>query len=149
MQEHDAKVLRGAAIPTLIIGVGAIVAFSVISGTAGTFGAGAALLLVLAFFGVSGFAVARISKRNPDMFMPALLGSFLVKAVLLAVALLVLRGVGSIPWLDATAFAVAALLCVVAWLAGQVRVIATAKTLHVEPLSSTVPSGSEPGHENT
>lgn len=144
MQEHDARVLRGAAIPTLIAGGGSAVVFFAVSGTAGVLGAVAALVLVAAFFGASGFAVARISRRNPELFLPALMGTFLVKAVILAVALLLLRGVGPLDWLDTTAFAITALISVVAWLGGHTRVLATAKTPHVEP----VPPGSEPRHEN-
>ncbi|GAB3208416.1 hypothetical protein ACQEU5_04085 [Marinactinospora thermotolerans] len=149
MQEHDAKVLRGAAIPTLIVGAGCTAVFSAISGVPGAIGAVVALLLVLAFFGVSGFVVAKITKRNPDLFMPATLGGFLVKAVVLAVALVLLRGSDSVTWMDTTAFAAGALLGVIAWLAGHVRVIATSKSLHVDPVPSAVSPGAESGHETT
>lgn len=147
MQEHDAKVLRGAAIPTLVVGGGSTAVFLVLSGMVGLSGALCALLLVLAFFGVSGWAVARLSRRNPDLFMPATLGSFLVKAVILAVALLALRSVDP-GWIDTTAFAVTSLLCVISWLGGHVRVLATSKTLHVDPEPSAA-SGLETRHEST
>ncbi|MEY9215428.1 hypothetical protein NI17_014945 [Thermobifida halotolerans] len=147
MQEHDAKVLRGAAIPTLVVGGGSTAVFFLISGTAGALGALSALLLVLAFFGVSGWVVAQVSKRNPELFMPATLGAFFVKAVILAVALLVLRNVDP-AWLDTTAFAVTSLLCVVSWLGGHVRVLATSKTPHVDPEPSAA-SGLETRRENT
>ncbi|KUP96178.1 hypothetical protein [Thermobifida cellulosilytica] len=145
MQEHDAKVLRGAAIPTLVVGGGSTAVFLAISGTVGVLGALAALLLVLAFFGVSGWAVAHLSRRNPDLFLPATLGAFLVKAVILGAALLTLRNTDP-AWLDTTAFAVTSLLCVVSWLGGHVRVLATTKTLHVDPEPSAV-SGPEARHE--
>ncbi|TDQ47964.1 hypothetical protein [Actinorugispora endophytica] len=148
MQEHDARILRGAAIPTLVVGGGAVAVFSAIAGTAGAVGAAIALLLVLVFFGVSGLAVARASRHNPDLFMPAMMGAFLVKAVLLAVVLLVVRGAGPIAWLDTTAFAVTALLGVVSWLGGHVRVLATSKTPHVEPFPDTVPTDAGIRHEN-
>ncbi|GLU50397.1 hypothetical protein [Nocardiopsis ansamitocini] len=148
MQEHDARILRGAAIPTLIIGVGATALFALLSGTAGAAGAFSALLLLLLFFGSSAVAVSRISKRNPELFMPAMMGAFLVKAVLLAVALVLLRGVDSLAWMDMTAFAVTALLGVVAWLGGHTYVLATSTTLHVEPESVSTSPGGEPKHEN-
>ena len=147
MREHDAKVLRGAAIPTLVVGGGSTAAFLVFSGTVGVLGALCALLLVLAFFGVSGWAVARLSRRDPNLFMPATLGAFLIKALILAAALLALRTIDP-AWIDTTAFAVTSLLCVIAWLGGHVRVLATSKTLHVDPEPS-VASGLESRHEST
>lgn len=73
-------------------------------------GAGAALLgvgVVVAFFSISKLAVGRVARRAPYLLLPAALGTYVVKIMLLGVLLVALQGTDTVdlPTLAWTVFA--------------------------------------------
>ncbi|GAA4892462.1 hypothetical protein [Streptomonospora salina] len=132
MQEHDARILRGAAIPTAAVAVAAAVASSVAAGVAGLIGAALAAVVVLAFFAVSAFVIARTGQRHPHLLLPVAFLVYTTKIGVLAVALVLFGGTTAF---HHNAFALTALACVVTWLAGQATAGLRVRRLTVEPVS--------------
>ncbi|PRY01784.1 hypothetical protein [Allonocardiopsis opalescens] len=130
MQGHDARILRGAAIPTVIAGALAAAAAFFMAGTHGLYGALAGIVLVMVFFPLGLLAVSYVARINPQLMMAGALGSYLLKVLVLGVLLVALRGT---PLFDHTAFALTAALCAVVWIGGQTWATATTKILYVDP----------------
>lgn len=130
MQEHDARILRGAAIPAAIAGSLAVITAAFTVGSLGAASAAAGVALVLVFFVGGLLVVAYVARQNRDYAMPAMLGTYLVKMILLGVALATVNGAEIV---HPRAFAWSAALCVVVWLVGHTRAVATARMLHVDP----------------
>ncbi|MFD0772780.1 hypothetical protein ACFQZ2_02465 [Streptomonospora algeriensis] len=132
MQEHDARILRGAAIPTAAVAVAAAVASSVTAGVAGLIGAVLAALLVLAFFAVSAYVIAWVGQRHPHLLLPIAFVVYTTKIGVLAVALVLFGGTTAFHHYS---FALTALACVITWLAGQAVAGLRVRQLTVEPAS--------------
>ncbi|GAB3446316.1 hypothetical protein GCM10027570_17580 [Streptomonospora sediminis] len=130
MQEHDARILRGAAIPTAAVGVAAAVASSVMAGVPGLIGAVLAALLVLAFFAVSAYAIAWTGQHHPHLLLPIAFLVYTTKIGVLAVALVMFGGTTAFHHYS---FAWTALACVIVWLAGQAIAGVRVRRLTVEP----------------
>ncbi|QBI52857.1 hypothetical protein [Streptomonospora litoralis] len=132
MQEHDARIFRGAAIPTAAVGAAAAVASSVMAGVPGLVGAALAALLVLAFFAVSAFVIAWAGPRYPHLLLPIAFLVYTTKVGVLAVALVLFGGTTAF---HHNSFALTALACVIAWLTGQAVAGKRVRRLTVEPVS--------------
>lgn len=130
MQEQDASILRGAAVPTALVGVLLVVVFSVVSGMEGFLGALIGVLVVMAFFGLSLLVTSKASRHGPTVLMAAALITYVVKIVLLGVLLVTLRNTD---WFSFRAFGLSILVALVVWLSGQVRAFTKYKMLYVEP----------------
>ncbi|MFW6694028.1 hypothetical protein [Streptomyces sp. MAR4 CNX-425] len=87
MQVNDARILRGAAIPTALAGVVASVVSSLVAGVKGGVGAAAATVVVLAFFGLGLFALQHFSRKHPELFMGIALLTYTTQILLLAVVM--------------------------------------------------------------
>lgn len=133
MQEHDARILRGAAIPTAAAGVIAMVIAWVMTGVPGIIGAVLGMLLVLGFFAASAYVIALTGEKRPALMLPMAFVVYTTKVGILAVVLILFRGTTAF---DATAFACTALACVIAWLTGQAVGSMKVKQLYVEPVGS-------------
>ncbi|MDS1270463.1 hypothetical protein RIF23_09165 [Lipingzhangella sp. LS1_29] len=127
MPEHDARILRGAAIPSIICGGLAVGVGALIAGTAGALGAAFAAAVVLGCFGLGQLLVLAASRQNPDLALPASALSVVLKLTVLGLLLVTLRDSVLMETLHDTVFAVTALLCVVVWLAAQARATARAR----------------------
>lgn len=132
MQEHDARILRGAAIPTAAVAVAAAVASAVTAGVAGLIGAVLAALLVLAFFAVSAFVIAWTGQHHPQLLLPI---AFLVYTTKIGALAVVLALFGGTTAFHHYSFALTALACVIAWLTGQAVASLKVRQLTVEPVS--------------
>ncbi len=121
MQEHDARVFRGAALPTAIVGAIAMVVAAVITGVPGLIGAAVGTVLVIAFFAVSFVVVSWAGRNGAHLMFPAALASYVIKIVLLGVALALLRDIGGF---DHTAFAVTAITGALVWVGAHMRAMA-------------------------
>ena len=130
MQEQDARILRGAAIPTAIAGVLLVIIFSITGGTDGLLGSLFGILIVGAFFSASLVVTSMASRRGPNAMMAAAMLTYLVKIVLLGVLLVTLRDTEAF---DFQAFAVTILAGTLVWIGFQVRAFMRTKTLYVEP----------------
>ena len=130
MQAQDTPILRGAAIPTLVVGVGLVILFSVLSGLPGFFGAVLGLAVVMAFFSISWYVVSGASARGPAIMMGAALGTYIVKVVLLGILLVMFRDTEAF---DFKAFAWTILVGVICWTGFQVRAFMRQRILYVDP----------------
>jgi ATP synthase protein I len=130
MQAQDTPILRGAAIPTLGVGVGLVILFSVLSGLPGFYGAVLGLVVVMAFFSISWYVVSSASARGPAIMMGAALGTYIVKVVLLGILLVMFRDTEAF---DFKAFAWTILVGVICWTGFQVRAFMRQRILYVDP----------------
>ncbi|GAA3752213.1 ATP synthase protein I [Spinactinospora alkalitolerans] len=130
MQEHDARILLGAAIPTAVVGVIAAVAAFALKGSDGLIGAIVGTLLVIAFFAVSALVLAWVGKKWPELVLMASLATYTIKVVALGIVLVLFGGTTAF---DGTAFALTAAACVVTWLIGHSVGSMKVRRLYVEP----------------
>jgi ATP synthase protein I len=130
MQAQDTPILRGAAIPTVVVGIALVILFSVLSGLDGFFGSGLGLVVVLAFFSVSWYVVSTASAKGPAIMMGAAFGTYIVKIVLLGILLVSFRETDAF---DFKAFAWTILVGVVCWTSFQVRAFMRQRILYVDP----------------
>ncbi|MBB6170311.1 ATP synthase protein I [Nocardiopsis mwathae] len=140
MQEHDARVLRGAAIPTAVVGLIAMIVAFAITGTHGLIGAVLGTLLIIAFFAVSAFVIAITGKRRPQLLLPVAFLVYTTKIGILAVVLVLFGGTTAF---DGNSFALTSLACVIAWLAGQSVASMRVRRLYVEPVEDTETAGEQ------
>jgi ATP synthase protein I len=130
MNDHDVRILRGAAIPTGVVGVLVTVGAAVLAGGKGALGAVLGALLVAAFFSAGVVVIAWASRINPFAMLNVAIATYLVKIALLAG---VLVAFADTTLFETRAFAAAIVACTVTWTAAQVRAFGQQKFLYVEP----------------
>ncbi|MER6942735.1 hypothetical protein ABT294_01810 [Nonomuraea sp. NPDC000554] len=130
MQANDVRVLKSAALPTLAVGVVAVVVALLLSGGKGALGAAVGTLLVGVFFSISVVAVSYASRISPQMMAIAAMGSYLVKVV---VIMLMLATFGDTTAWNSRAFAWSVVVCTIVWTAFEVRAFIKTKMLYVDP----------------
>ncbi|GAA1783855.1 MULTISPECIES: hypothetical protein [Streptomonospora] len=130
MKGHDARILRGAAIPTAVAGALATAVAGTVSGAQGLLGAVSGTVLALAFFGLSFLVVTWAGDKNPKYLYPAAMGTYLAKIVLLGVLLVAF---GDAAVFNHLSFAITASACTVVWMGAHLWALNTAKILYVEP----------------
>jgi hypothetical protein len=117
--EHD--LLRGALIPSLVIGVIAIVVSTVTRDSSGFMGALLAQLVVVMYFAVH-IGVSKVSRNlDPMSTMALALFSYFAKFVLLGAFLYVLTRMTSRESIDRGAFGITAITLTFTWLGGEIR----------------------------
>lgn len=140
MQATDVRVLKRAALPTFAVGAVAVVVALLVAGGKGALGALLGVLLVGIFFGVSAVAVSSASRVSPQLMAIAAMGSYLVKVVVLMIAL---RAFADTDLWNPKAFAWSVVVCTVVWTAAEVRAFIKTRTLYVDP------DGSVPGKDES
>ncbi|WP_049574625.1 hypothetical protein [Streptomyces sp. SBT349] len=141
MQSNDARIIRGAAIPTAVAGVLAIVIGAVTAGVDGASGVALGVLVAAAFFAGGLLSLGYVGRRWPDVFFGAAFVIYTTQMGFLLVLLLLLRDAD---FLNGRAFAAGVLAGTAAWLGGQVRTHGKLKTPYVVPESTSVPPGGRP-----
>ncbi|MDK1474828.1 hypothetical protein QNO07_15605 [Streptomyces sp. 549] len=141
MQSNDARILRGAAIPTACAGLIGTVVGAFVAGGEGAIGAALGTVLVLAFFCVGLYLLSVIGERWPAMFMGA---AVLVYTTQVLIMLILLRIFRDATFMDGRVFGFVMLACILVWLAAQAWSHTRVKTLYVEPESSQADTGTEP-----
>jgi ATP synthase protein I len=130
MQAHDARILRGAAIPTAVVaGLVAVVA-ALASGMDGLVGALVGGAVVITFFVAGWVALAWFGRDNPTLLLPIALGTYLVQIVAAGLFIVLVKDVSA---LDTKALAWAVIVCTIAWMIFQLRAFSREKMLYVEP----------------
>lgn len=129
MPSHDARIIRGAAIPTAVAGVVAIAISTAVVGSKGLIGALFATLLVMAFFSFGQVMLDRLTRNNPQILMAAALLVYTTQILLVAIVLAVFKNTSLF---DTKVFGFTLLGCALIWTAGQVRGALKAKTFYVE-----------------
>ncbi|TDC63266.1 hypothetical protein E1200_22940 [Actinomadura sp. GC306] len=119
MQSNDARMLRGAAIPTAVAGVGAVLIAFLAAGSKGALAAVLAAVVVIAFFSISAVVVSWAGKISAQTMMLAALASYLVK--ILAVMVLVTAMDGVTIW-DTKVFGWSVIGLALLWIAAEFRV---------------------------
>ncbi|MEV6103837.1 hypothetical protein AB0M28_03855 [Streptomyces sp. NPDC051940] len=146
MQVNDARVLRGAAIPTALAGVLAVIIGSLVSGVKGGIGAAAATVVVMVFFGLGLFALQRLSHKHPELMMGVGLITYMTQLLLLGVVLAVFKNTDLF---DTKVFGLTILGTALVWIVAMGRGYLKAKTLYVEPEKSGDSASDGQDHKQT
>ncbi|MFJ1704247.1 hypothetical protein [Kitasatospora sp. NPDC088346] len=129
MPSHDARILRGAAIPTAVAGVVAIAISTALVGAKGLLGALFATLLVMAFFSFGQVALDRLTRNNPHILMAAALLVYTTQILLVGIVLAVFKNT---TLFDTKVFGFTLLGCALIWTGFQVRGAVKAKIYYVQ-----------------
>ena len=120
-QSNEALLLKGALLPTAVVGALAIAIATYLEGRAGLFGALLAQVVVLIYFALH-ILVSKISTNlDPVTTMSLAMFSYFAKVILMGALLLVVTKTTSPETVDRPTFAIAALSITAAWLAGEIR----------------------------
>jgi ATP synthase protein I len=143
MQVNDARMFRGAAIPTALAGLVAVIVSSLVAGVKGGIGAGAATFVVLVFFGLGLFALQHFSRKMPELFMGVAMITYTTQLLLLAIVLAVFKDTSLF---NTQAFGLTVLGTALVWIAAMLRAHTKLKILYVDPDStSSSKTGSKAG----
>ncbi|MFD5462281.1 hypothetical protein ACFWIQ_05530 [Kitasatospora sp. NPDC127059] len=129
MPSTDARILRGAAIPTAVAGIIAMAISFAVAGGKGLLGAFFGALLVMAFFSFGQVALDRLTRSNPQMMMAAGLLVYTTQILLVGIVLAIFKNT---ELFNRQAFAFTLLGCALIWTAFQVRGALKAKTFYVD-----------------
>ena len=88
------------------------------------------LAIVAVFFCVGALAVAAAGRVGEELTLPAALGTYLIKVVLLGVLMVSVRGQ---PWLDPQALGLSVLVGTLAWTAVHARRVWRTRIYYVDP----------------
>jgi ATP synthase protein I len=123
-------VLRAALIPTLVVGVLAVIAGFALRGTAGGVAAILALVIVVGFFASGQYVLGRILSSNPQLMLSGGLLLYLTQILVLFVLIALLRDA---TWLDPRVFAAVVVVLTLVWTTAAVLASLRTKVLYVEP----------------
>ncbi|GLZ13175.1 hypothetical protein Acsp04_34100 [Actinomadura sp. NBRC 104425] len=130
MQSSDARILRGAAIPSGLAGLAVIAAAVPLAGAKGALGAALGTVVVLAFFTISVVAVGYAARISPQMMFAAAVFSYLGKVLAMLVLVAALDGVTL--W-NTKAFAWSVIVLTLVWVVAEARAAMKNKTLSLDP----------------
>jgi ATP synthase protein I len=130
MQSTDARILRGAAIPTALAGLGAVVAGLLLAGGKGALGSAIGAVLVLVFFTLGLLVVSYVTKMNEQLVLAAGLFGYLVKLIAVFGLVAALNHVSI--W-NTRAFGWTVIALTVVWLAAEANATMNVKSPYVEP----------------
>jgi ATP synthase protein I len=140
MQANDVRVLKSAALPTLVVGVIAVAVAFFITDAKGALGAALGTVLVAVFFSISVVAVSYAARISPQMMAIAAMGSYLVKVIVIMLTLVAFRDTTA--W-NTQAFAWSVVVCTLVWTGFEVRAFVKTKMLYVDP-EANVPGTGRP-----
>jgi ATP synthase protein I len=128
LQRHDVWIVRGAVLATLLAAPVAVLLGALAAGGRGALGAGLGIGLAAVFFSVTVLVVDAVGRVSPQLMMPAALGVYVVKLVVLLLGLLLLRGVTVF---DRVAFGLAVVAGTCVYLVAEVRMALKARIPYV------------------
>ena len=125
---NEEQLLRGALIPTFIVGLIAIIVSTIVQGLPGLSGALLAQVVVLIYFLVHIF-ISKLSRNlDPISTMALAMFSYFAKFMLLGAFLWALTKYTSRETIDRTSFGVSAIALTFAWLGGEIASYLKLKT---------------------
>jgi ATP synthase protein I len=130
MQANDVRVLKGAAVPTALAGLVAVVIAAISAGSKGALGAAIGIALVGVFFTVGLVVVSWAGRISPMMMMTAAVLGYVVKVLAIMAMLTAFQGATAF---DPRVFAITVIACTLVWTAGEMRGFMKLKMLYVEP----------------
>ena len=117
----ESAMLKGALVPTVVVGIICIAIFSVVKGLHGFYGALVAQVVVVIFFLVH-LLISRLSRNlDPMATMALAMFSYFAKVMVMGAFLLILTKFTSREVIDRTAFGLTALVLTAAWLGGEIK----------------------------
>jgi DMSO/TMAO reductase YedYZ heme-binding membrane subunit len=127
-QSNEALLLKGALLPTAVVGVLAIAIATFLEGRAGLFGALLAQVVVLIYFALH-ILVSKISTNlDPVTTMSLAMFSYFAKFLALGLLLWLLDRFTSETLVDRRSFGIAAVALTFAWLGGEIASYLKLKT---------------------
>lgn len=136
MQADDVRLLKGAAIPTLLVGVVAVAVAALLAAGEGALGAAIGTFVVCVFFTVGLVVVSFAGRISPVVMMTAAVVSYAVKVLVL---MALLKAFKDVTVFEPKAFGGAAVAAVIAWTVGEMRGFMKLKLLYADP------NGESPG----
>lgn len=134
MLANDARILVRSAVATAITGAILIAIGAATEGGKGALGAVLGVALVAVFFSLSVVVVSYAGRRfGLSAMMGAALGIFVVKVVAVLALVAALSGTTAF---NTKLFGLTAIICILAWSAGQIATLARRQMLYVEPDST-------------
>ena len=113
--------LKGALLPTVIVGAACIALFSLLKGLHGFYGAMVAQVVVIFFFLVH-LLISKLSRNlDPMATMALAMFSYFAKVMVMGAFLLALTKFTSRDVIDRTSFGVTAIVLTAAWLGGEIK----------------------------
>ena len=129
--EATRAVLRASVIPTVVVGVLAVVVAYLAKGTNGAVAAALGATIVVLFFASGQYVLGRILSANPQLILSAGLLLYLTQIGVLFVMIALLKDA---TWLDPKVFAITVVLCTLTFTGMAVLASQRTKVLYVEPL---------------
>ena len=130
MQAIDARLLRGAAVPTAVAGVIAVVLCGVLVGVKGFVGALIGSVIVLAFFSVTIVVISRVAQKQPQMLLGYAMLTYLGKVFFLAALMIAFKHTTLFHF---RAFGFTMLALTLVWLAAETRAVLKTKIFYADP----------------
>jgi ATP synthase protein I len=135
MQANDMRLLKGAAIPTVLVGLLVVLVAALLAGGKGALGAAIGTLVVCVFFTVGIVAISYASRVSAMAMMTAAVVGYAVKIILV---MALLKAFEDATAFEPKAFGWGAIVSTVAWTIGEMRGFMKLKMLYVDP-DSEVP----------
>lgn len=121
LKSTESQLLRGALVPTLIVGVVSLILSTLIKGNSGLIGSLIAELVVILFFIVHIF-ISKISRNlDPIATMGLAMFSYFAKIVLMGAAMFAISKFTDPNSVSRAAFGISAIALTFAWLGGEIR----------------------------
>jgi ATP synthase protein I len=130
-----AAMLRGAFLPTLLVGPVAVVVAAIVGGGESALGAFLGFAVAIAFFALGLYVMRKLdSGADPFRFLASALAVYFGQLIFLLLVILWLQGAD---WLDGTAFGLTALAVALVWQVFQViAYVRTRRLAFDEPTES-------------
>ena len=120
-KDPNVVMMKGALIPSLIVGVIGVIISTLVKGSSGLYGALLAQLVVLIFFLVN-IAVASITKEiDPIATMALAMFSYFTKILILGAMMYVIGQFTNNSDINRLSFGLVAIALTFAWLGGEIR----------------------------
>jgi len=130
MQPNDVRVLKGAAVPTLAVGLVITIIAGAMAGVKGALGAGIGVVLVAAFFTVGLAVVSWAGRISPVAMMVAAILGYAIKVI---VVMAILSAFAETTAFNSRVFALTAIACTLTWTVGEMYGFLRLRKLYVEP----------------
>ncbi|MEU4538385.1 hypothetical protein AB0G15_26420 [Streptosporangium sp. NPDC023825] len=140
MLANDVRLLKGAAIPTVLVGLVVILVAALLAGAKGALGAAIGTAVVCVFFTLGIVAISYASRVSPMMMMTAAVLSYVVKIILIMALLKLFEDATAF---EPRAFGWGAIAATVAWTVGEMRGFMKLKMLYVDP-DGRIPGQGDP-----
>lgn len=120
-KDSNSEMLKGALIPSLVVGVIALIISTIFKGSAGLYGALLGQVIVIIFFLVSVGVAFMTKEAEPAVTMALALFSYFAKVLLLGAVIFAINMTTNESQVNRLSFGLTAISLTFAWLAGEVR----------------------------